>query len=101
LTIIFGLASLVALAVFLLNRRYSCILLTGSENCLAEGFGMLSLVVLNVILAAKSFSLRNAKRTAEKRSNLFRMLFLSISWAGMGLAENLFILLIFLYLFLT
>lgn len=94
-SIIFCIAGLIALTLFLLNRYFACILSGGRENCLFDGAATLSLVVLNIVLARASFFLRGE----NKRYDYILMLLLSSAWAGMGLAENLFIFLIFLYLF--
>jgi len=92
---IFGLSGLTVLILFLLNRQYECILLTGRQNCLAGGLATLSLILLNVILARGSVILQGG----TKKNDYILMLLLSSAWAGMGLAENLLVLLIFLNLF--
>jgi len=93
--LIFGIVGLVALTLFLLNRHYACILLTGRQNCLFDGLATLSLFLLNLVLARASVVLRGE----NKGYDYILMLLLSSAWAGMGLAENLLVLLIFLYLF--
>ena len=95
--IIFGTAGLIALTLFLLNKYYACILLTGKQNCLFDGLATLSLFLLNLVLARASFVLRGESK--EREYDYILMLLLSSAWGGMGLAENLLVLIIFLYLF--
>jgi hypothetical protein len=91
--VIFGLLGPVALTLFVLNEHYACILLSGRQNCLFDGLATLSLVLLSVVLA--SVVLRGVNK-----GDCILMLLLSSAWAGMTLAENLLVLLIFLNLFL-
>jgi hypothetical protein len=95
--IIFGIIGLIALTLFLLNRYYACILVFGRQNCLFDGLATLSLFLLNLVLARASVVLRGEDRGYD----YILMLLLSSAWAGMGigLAENLLVFLIFLYLF--
>jgi hypothetical protein len=93
--VILGISGLAALGLFLLNQRYACILLIGTGNCLIDGLAPLSLFLLNVILVRGCFILRGG----HKKNDYVLLLLLSSAWAGMGLAENLLVLLIFLYLF--
>jgi hypothetical protein len=93
--IILGTTGLIALTLFLLNRYYACTLLTGPQNCLFDGLATLSLFLLNLVLARASVVLRGE----DKGYDYILMLLLSSAWAGMGLAENLLVLIIFLYLF--
>jgi hypothetical protein len=91
--VIFGLLGLVALTLFVLNEHYACIFSSGRQNCLFDGLATLSLVLLSLVLAG--VVLRGANK-----GDCILMLLLSSAWAGMALAENLFVLLIFLNLFL-
>lgn len=96
---IFGLVGLVALTLFLLNRQYACILSSGRQNCLFDGLATLSLFGLSLVLAKASLlgqSHNDADRAGDER---LRLLLVS-AWAGMGLTENLLVLLIALNLFL-
>jgi formate hydrogenlyase subunit 3/multisubunit Na+/H+ antiporter MnhD subunit len=95
-TLIFGLIGLTALTLFLLNRHYACILLTGRQNCLFEGLATLTLFLLSLVLVRGCIVLRGI----NKGYDYVLMLLLSSAWAGIGLTENLFVLLIFLNLFL-
>ena len=93
--ITFGILGLIALTLFLLNRHYACVFALGRENCLFEGLATLSLFLLNVFLAGKSITLQG-----ENRGTVYiLLLLLSSSWTGIGLVENVLVLLIFLYLF--
>lgn len=92
---IFGITGLIAMTLFLINRHYACIFTLGKQNCLFDGLATLSLFLLNAILVRASIVLRSENR----RYIYILMLLLSSAWAGMGLAENLLVFLIFLYLF--
>jgi len=94
---IFGIIGLIALSLFLLNRTYACILLFGRENCLVDGVDTLSLFLLNLVLTRTTIVLRSE----NKGYDYILMLLLSSAWAGiwLGLAENIGVFLIFLYLF--
>jgi formate hydrogenlyase subunit 3/multisubunit Na+/H+ antiporter MnhD subunit len=94
-SVLFGLAGLAALALFLLNRHYACMLSTGRQNCLGAGLVTLSLLLLNAVFA----TVCAVPRDTDKQYDYILMLMLSSAWAGMGLAENLLVLLIFLNLF--
>jgi hypothetical protein len=119
--IIFGLLGPVALTLFVLNEHYACILLSGRQNCLFDGLATLSLVLLSVVLASVvlqgvnvalrgvNVALRgvnvalqgvNVALRGVNKGDCILMLLLSSAWAGMALAENLFVLLISLNLFL-
>ena len=91
-TIIFSVSGLAALGLFLLNKYYACILSTGSQNCLTDGLAIFSLILLNAVLVASSIIRR-------KGFDYRLTLLLSSAWAGMGLAKNLLVLLVFLNLF--
>jgi hypothetical protein len=92
---IFGTAGLIAMTLFLISRHYACIFTLGKQNCLFDGMATLSLFLLNLVLAGASFVTRSENRGYD----YILMLLLSSAWAGMGLAENLLVFLIFLYLF--
>ena len=94
--IIFGIAGLAALALFLLNRHYACILSSGSANCLMDGLGTLGLFLLDTFFAVRCV----LPPAGDKRRDFISMLLLSSALAGMGLAKNLLVLIIFLNLFL-
>lgn len=91
-TIIFSVSGLAALGLFLLNKHYACILSTGKQNCLTDGLATFSLILINAVLAVSSILRR-------KDFDYRLTLLLSSAWAGMGLATNLLVLLIFLNLF--
>ena len=93
--VILGTTGLIALTLFLLNKYYACTFLTGPQNCLFDGLATLSLFLLNLILVRASVVLRGE----DKGYDYFLMLLLSSAWAGMGLGENLLVLIICLYLF--
>jgi NADH:ubiquinone oxidoreductase subunit 4 (subunit M) len=93
---LFGVAGLAALLLFLLNRQYACILTTGRANCLWDGAASLGLFMLDVL-----FAVRCIVPPAEgKRRDLVLMLLLSGAVAGIGLAQNLLLLIVFLNLLL-
>lgn len=94
-SIIFGITGLIAITLFLLNRHYACVFTLSQENCIFDGLATLSLFVLNVILVRASLVLRGENR----RKVYILLLLLSSAWAGIGLAENLLVFLIFFYLF--
>jgi formate hydrogenlyase subunit 3/multisubunit Na+/H+ antiporter MnhD subunit len=98
--IIFGLLGPVALTLFVLNRHYACILLSGRQNCLFDGLATLSLVLLSLVLAGVVLRGVNVALRGVNKGDYILMLLLSSAWAGMALAQNLFVLLIFLNLFL-
>jgi hypothetical protein len=91
-----GVVALKALALFLLNRQYACILASGRANCLLDGAGPLGVFLLDTL-----FAIRCVVPPAEgKRRDFVLILLLSSALAGIGLARNLLVLLIFLNLFL-
>jgi hypothetical protein len=93
---IFGVVGLVALGLFLLNRQYACILASGRANCLPEGAGPLGLFLLDIL-----FAIRCVLPAGEgKRRDFILMLLVSSALAGIGLAQNLLTLIVFLNLFL-
>lgn len=93
--VLLGLNGLAALSLFMLNRHYGCILSAGKGNCLFDGLATLSLFLLNAILFRSCIVLRGGK----EKYDYILMLLLSSAWAGMGLIDNLLVLLIFLNLF--
>ena len=94
-SIILGVVALIAMALFLHNRLYACIVLLGRQNCLFEGLATLSLFLLNLILARACA----VPWDINKGYDIILMLLLSSAWAGIGLAENLFVILLSFYLF--
>ncbi len=93
--IIFGMVGLAALGLFLLNRHFACTFLTGNQNCLTDGLLTFSLILLCAVLVVRSFIRRDERQELDYRL----MFFLSSAWAGIGLAKNLLVLLVFLNLF--
>lgn len=91
---ILGTTGMLALALFLLNRHYACILAFGRESCLLEGSATLSLLLLSVFLTRRCIVLR--RETVEPE--IVPLLLLSGAWAGIGLAENGCLFLLFLNL---
>jgi NADH:ubiquinone oxidoreductase subunit 4 (subunit M) len=94
--IIFGIAGLAALALFLLNRHYACILSPGRASCLVDGLGTLGLFLLDAFFAIRCV----VPAAGDKGRDFISMLLLSGALAGIGLAKNLLVLIIFLNLFL-
>ena len=92
---ILGTTALIALALFLLNRCYACILAFGRQNCLFEGLACLSLFLLSMLLARGCIVLRGENRGRE----YIFMLLMCSAWAGMGLAQNLCLFPVFLNMF--
>jgi hypothetical protein len=92
---ILGTTGLIALILFLLNRYYACILAFGRESCLFDGLGTLSLFLLSIVLTRSCLVLRGEDRGVDYAL----MLLLGGAWAGMGLAQHLCLLLVFLNLF--
>lgn len=92
---IFGVTGLIALILFLLNRYYACMLAFGKENCLFDGSATLSLFFLSIILARRCLVLRGEDRGQD---HVF-MLLLGSAWAGIGLAQNMCLILVFVNLF--
>ena len=93
--IIFSTVGLVTLGLVLLNKHFVCIFSTGKQNCLTDGLFTLSLILLCAVLIVSSIIRRDERQKLDYRL----MLFLSSAWAGIGLAKNLLVLLIFLNLF--
>ena len=93
--IIFGMVGLAALGLFLLNKHFACIFATGKQNCLADGLATLSLILLCAVLVVNNIIRRDERQKLDYRL----MLFLSSAWAGIGLATNLLVLLVFQNLF--
>jgi len=91
-----GVVALVALALFLLDGRYACILASGRANCLLDGAGTLGFFLLGAFLAIRCLT-----PPAGNRPRAFiLMLLLCSALAGMGLAQNLLVLIVFLNLFM-
>ena len=93
--IIFGIVGLAALGLFLLNKHFACIFSTGKQNCLTDGLATLSLILLCAVLVMSSIIRRDERQKVDYRLAFF----LSSAWAGIGLAKNLLVLLVFLNLF--
>jgi len=93
---VFVIVGVLALALFLLNRHYACILSAGRANCLMDGLGTLGLFLLDAFFAIRCV----APAAGDKGRDFISMLLLSGALAGMGLAKNLLVLIIFLNLFL-
>jgi hypothetical protein len=82
-----GTTGLIALALFLLNRYYACILAFGRRNCLFDGLATLSLFLLSTVLARWCIVLRGE----NKAQDYSLVLLLGSAWAGMGLTQNFFV----------
>ena len=93
---IFSAVALLALALFLLNRQYACIVVSGRANCLLDGAGPLGLALLAMFSAIRCV----VPASEGKRRDLVLMLLLCGALAGIGLARNLLALIVFLNLFL-
>jgi hypothetical protein len=93
---IFGVAGASALTLFLLNRQYACVLVTGKTNCLMDGAASLGLFLLDAFFAVRC----GVPPPEGKRRDLVMMLVLSGALAGMGLPINLLVLIVALNLFL-
>jgi hypothetical protein len=93
---VFGIAALIALTLFLLNRQYACILSSGRANCLLDGLGTLGLFLLDAFFAIRSV----IPPAGDRSRDVISMLLLSSALAGIGLAKNLLVLILFLNLFL-
>jgi hypothetical protein len=96
---ILGLAGLGGLTLFFSSGYNECILAAGRQNCLFDGLATLSLFGLGLGLAVLSVVEHTTGRSSWGRVYVLRLL-LTGAWAGMGLAENLLVLLISLNLFL-
>lgn len=93
--LLFGATALMALALFLLNRYYACILSFGRQNCLFDGSATLSLFLLGIALAARSF----VQHGKDRERDYIPVLLLAGAWAGMGLAQSICLFLVCLNLF--
>jgi hypothetical protein len=92
--VLLALAGSAALALFLLNRNYACILASGRGNCLMDGLG-----TLGVFLADAVLTIYSALPVAGGRQRAgILILLLSGALAGVGLATNLLVLIVFLNL---
>jgi hypothetical protein len=83
-----------ALALFVLNQHYACILASGRANCLMDGLGTLGVCLVDTVLAIRCV-ITNAD---GKEGASIPKLLLSSALAGMGLATNLLVLIVFLNL---
>jgi NADH:ubiquinone oxidoreductase subunit 2 (subunit N) len=95
--IIFSLIGIAALALFS-NSYYACILASGRPNCLFEGLTALVLFFFSLVWASVSLAVHTS-RYSNKAGDYILMLLLLSAGAGIGLAENLLMLLIALNLF--
>ena len=93
--LVFCTTGLLALTLFLLNRYHACILAFGKQSCLFDGAATLSLLALSVFWTRASLVLRGT----DPGGGHITLLLLCAAWAGMGLARNLALFLVFLYLF--
>ena len=93
---VFVFVGVLALALFLLNRQYACILSSGRANCLMDGLGTLGLFLLDAFFAIRCV----VPAAGDRGRDFISMLLLGSAWAGIGLAKNLLVLIIFLNLFL-
>jgi hypothetical protein len=93
---VFGAAGLAATLLFLLNRHYACILSAGRGSCLTDGLGTLAVCTLNAFLAARCV----LPETGSRGRSVILSLLLSGALAGMGTAQNLLVLIVFLNLFM-
>jgi hypothetical protein len=93
--LLFGATALCALTLFWLNRYYACILSFGEQNCIVDAMATLSLFVLSILRAGSCLVLHGENLTREA----VPLLLLTAAWAGMGLIQNLFLILVFLNLF--
>ena len=88
---LFGIAAIVSLTLFLLNREYACILSSGRGNCLMDGLASLGLFSLDAFFAIRCV----VPAASDRGRDFISMLLLSSALAG-----NLLLLVIFLNLFL-
>ena len=92
---VFGLNAIIALILFIFTTQYTCVFQSGRKSCLLEATGTISFLLLNLFMSKVCLT-----RTRESDSEeLILMLLLSSAWADVGLADNLFVLLLALYLF--
>ena len=94
--VLFGVAGLAALLLFLLNGHHACILSIGRASCLMDGLGTLGVCLLNAFLAARCVM----PEAGGRERSVILILLLSSALAGMGLAQNLLMLIVFLNLFM-
>jgi len=94
--LVLGITGLCALALFLLNRYYACVLAFRQESCLFDGLGTLSLLVWSALLVRGSLTLQGE----NLGEHFIPMLLFAAGWAGAGVGQNLFLLLVSLNLLL-
>jgi NADH:ubiquinone oxidoreductase subunit 4 (subunit M) len=93
---IFGVAGVIVLALFLIDRHYACVLASGSRSCLWDGAASLGLFLLDALFAVRCI----VSPGEGKRRDFILMLLLSGALAGIGLSLNLLLLIVFLNVFL-
>lgn len=86
--IVATLTGLIALGLFFTNRHFACMLLSGRQNCIWNGFATLSLGAAGLGLALKTQRARMPGYSNRSRNDV-PLLLLVGGWAAMGLAENL------------
>ena len=87
---IFTVVGLLALVLFVFNRLNACTFASGSQNCAFDGLATLSVVVLGALLAWASIA---ARRTQDRQDYVLMLVFMA-AWAGVGLARELFTLIV-------
>ena len=93
---VFGVAGLAALLLFLLNGHYACILSAGRGSCLTDGLGTLGVCLVNAFFAVRCV----LPEAGGRGRSVILGLLLSGALAGMGTAQNLLVLIVFLNLFM-
>jgi NADH:ubiquinone oxidoreductase subunit 4 (subunit M) len=93
---ILGLSGLLSLSLFLLNRQYACLLVSGSANCLVDGAGLLGLFLLDAFFVIRCL----VPPDQRKKRDFILMLSMSGALGGIGLSQNLLAWIVFINLFL-
>lgn len=88
------LVALTSLGLFFTRGNAACMFAGGEQNCLFDGLAALSLSALAAYLAFATF----VQRSVQERIDYALVLLLTGAWAGLGLAENLFELIVFMNL---
>ena len=94
--VIFAIVGLLALTLFLLNRYHACAFAPNGHDCLFDALATLSLCALGTTLAAGGIVRHDTSRPRDDPL----VLLLVAGCAGIGLAENLLVLILALNLFL-
>lgn len=94
--LILATTALIALALFLLNRYYACVLAFREESCLFDGLGTLSLLVWSALFARSSLVMQGQTLGAR----YIPMLLFAAGWAGACVGQNLFLLVVSMNLLL-